>query len=189
MSETSDNDRSAPEAALSPSPGASEAPSAELRSDEFGFVDPASTDQFESIATYKEVSVEQLAAVRALLGDERRSTEFDILINTALEALRDGAMPERELVPSVEKVWPGTGINSARVANAMGAARQAGYVAPTLVRGESGWALTKEGAADVAGSRQWAQDTFETTARDVQEHLEAAGRDLDTNQAWLWTTT
>ena len=60
--------------------------------------DSADADQRESIATYKEVTVEQLAAVRALLGDERRSTEFDILINTALEALRDGALTEQELV-------------------------------------------------------------------------------------------
>ena len=148
----------------------------------------AEADKRESIATYKEVTVEQLAAVRGLLGDERRSTEFDILINTALEGLRNGALTERELVPGVQEVWPGTGINAARVATAMGAAKQAGYAAPTPVRGEPGWALTKEGAADVAVSRAWAQNAFETTVGDVQEHLEAAGRDVGNDGARLWTT-
>ena len=136
----------------------------------------------------QELAVEQLAAVRSLLGDERRSTEYDILINAALEVLRNGAQSEDELVTRIGKVWPGTGLNATRIANAMSAAQKAGLVVPTSTKGGRQWALTQSGTDDVEGSRSWAQEQLGTTVRDLQARLRDAGRDVDLVEAGRWTT-
>ena len=136
----------------------------------------------------QELAVEQLAAVRSLLGDERRSTEYDILINAALEVLRNGAQSEEELVTRIGKVWPGTGLSAARIANAMSAAQKAGLVVQASTKSGRQWALTQSGTDDVEGSRSWAQEQLGATVRDLQARLRDAGRDVDLVEAARWTT-
>ncbi len=135
----------------------------------------------------REATLEQLAAVGAVLSHDRRATEHDIVIQAALEPLREGPKSESWLVSYLQGVWPGAGVNSARLAAAMGVARQAELVVRGSHNGQVEWSLTPKAAAEVSHMRDWANDILESTARQVREQLAAAGRDVTPSEALLWT--
>jgi hypothetical protein len=61
---------------------------------------------------HEELTLEQLASVRALLNPDAAATLHDILITASLEALREGPLSEAELVNHARRLWPGTGIDA-----------------------------------------------------------------------------
>jgi hypothetical protein len=140
-----------------------------------------------NLADVHEVTLEQLAAVHALLGTERRAREYDILFSTALESLRDGPQTEAALVAAAQRVWPGAGVDEARMNQALQAARAAGYIAH-LGSASGPWTLTKRGTEEVATYRDWASDTLRRTAEDIRSRLESASRPTSPEQAELWVT-
>jgi hypothetical protein len=137
------------------------------------------------LAGVHEVTLEQLAAVHALLGTDRRAREYDILFSTALESLRDGPQTEASLVEAAQRVWPGAGVDEARMNQALQAAASAGYIAHVGSR-TGPWTLTKQGQEEVATYRDWASDTLQRTAEDLRSRLETAGRPVTPEQAKLW---
>src|ERR1035437_3629277 len=137
------------------------------------------------IESYKQITLEQLTAFKWMFSVERQATEYDIVITAALEALREGPGQESDLVTFAERIWPGAGINTVRMHSALCAARTPGYVEQV---GHGRWALTATGRADISGSKDWAQEIFSTTAHQVQEQLEAAGRKTSPEEAQTWTT-
>jgi hypothetical protein len=159
---------------------------AEVRFEDIGLeiIDAAPSEADDS---GREATLEQLAAVGAVLNHERLATEHDIVIQAALEPLRDGPKSESWLVAHLDGIWPGTAINSARLAAAMGVARQADLAYRSSRNGQVEWALTPKAAAEVGRMRDWARDILEATARQVREQLAAAGRDVTESEALLWT--
>ena len=144
-------------------------------------------EESEGTDSCREATLEQLAAVGAVLNHERLATEHDIVIQAALEPLRDGPKAEDWLVAHLEGIWPGAGINSARLAAALGVARQADLAIRSSRNGQVEWALTPKASAEVGRMRDWARDILEATARQVREQLASAGRDITESEALLWT--
>lgn len=110
-----------------------------------------------------------MAAARLLLSAERKATEYDILISTALEFLEEEPKSTAELQKAVNEVWPGCGIDEARVEAAMRVAVAAGYVVSVPDATYPAWALTKVARAELEASRNWARDTIRRTARQLRE--------------------
>lgn len=145
----------------------------------------AATPDPDPLGQVREVTIEQLAAVHALLGTDRRSREYDILFSTALESLRDGPQTEADLVAAAQRVWPGAGVDEARMNQALQAAQSAGYI--SRLGSRSGpWTLTKRGHEEVATYRDWASDTLRRTADDIRSRLATASRPTSPEQAKLW---
>lgn len=146
---------------------------------------PASAEPRNGTADVRAVTLEQLAAVHALLGTDRRAREYDILFSTALESLRNGPQDEAALVVAAQHVWPGAGVDAARMNQALQAAAAAGYIGHVGTRAGP-WTLTQRGREEVAATRDWANDTLWRTAEDVHARLEAASRPTTLEQAQLW---
>jgi hypothetical protein len=146
---------------------------------------PSVTSQAEGLADVRAITLEQLAAVHTLLGTDRRAREYDILFSTALESLRDAPQTEAALVADAQRVWPGAGIDAARMNQALQAAAAAGYIGHVGMR-TGPWTLTPRGREEVAATRDWASDTLRRTADDVRARLEAASRPTTIEQAQLW---
>ena len=147
--------------------------------------EPSAATAGDALADVRAITLEQLAAVHALLGTERRAREYDLLFSTALESLRDGPQTEAALVAAAQRVWPGAGIDAARMNQALQAAASAGYIGHLGTR-TGPWTLTQRGHEEVAATRDWASDTLRRTAEDVRARLEAASRPTTTEEAQLW---
>jgi hypothetical protein len=132
--------------------------------------------------------LQQLAAVRSLLKVEAQADRHDILIATAFEALSDGPKSEADLVTFCESVWPGAGIDSARVHVAMQVAQHASYVTQATSNGALKWALTEATLRQVFSAKDWAKEIVEGTAQQVRGELADAGRSVSAEEARLWTT-
>ncbi len=141
--------------------------------------------QPNALAEVRAVTLEQLAAVHALLGTQRRAREYDILFSTALESLRDGPQPETAMLAAAQRVWPGAGVDAARMNQALQAAASAGYIGHVGPRAGP-WTLTQRGHEEVASTQDWASDTLRRTAEEVRTRLEAASRPTTIEQAHLW---
>jgi len=137
--------------------------------------------------TVHELTLEQLASVRDLLDPARATTFHDILITTALEALASGPLTEAELVAHASRMWPGTGVDAVRINAALRVAQGADYVAQLREQGPGKWTLTKLGLSEVRAARDWAGEILEDTARQVQESLASAARNVTIEEARLWT--
>jgi len=166
----------------------SEGPPARVNEANFGLVVPSSPDAVE-IETGQRLSVQQLAAVRSLRTVEAQATRHDILITTAFEALALAPSSDRDLVTFCEGVWPGAGIDVARVDSAMRVAQHAGYVASTSAGGERRWTLTASTLREVLTSKDWAKEVFAATAEEVRNKLTEAGRTVSPEEARLWTAS
>jgi hypothetical protein len=149
---------------------------------------PAATTHGGGLGDVRAVTLEQLAAVHALLGTERRAREYDILFSTALESLRDGPQTEAALLAAAQRVWPGAGVDAARINQALQAAAAAGYIAHVGSR-TGPWTLTQRGHEEVAATRDWASDTLRRTAEDIRARLEAASRPTTIEEAQLWVAS
>jgi hypothetical protein len=130
-----------------------------------------------------QLPTQQLAAVRAVFGTDRLATECDILITTLLEALKNGDRSTDSVVDSVDRVWPGAGVNSTRVARALRIAEAAGYARE--VNG-SEWSLTSLGRAELTESRDWASDTLERTKTQLMARAAEGFRAISEEEATLW---
>jgi hypothetical protein len=156
--------------------------------DDLGLVLPFPAETTAEIEEDQLRSLQQLAAVRSLLKVEAQADRHDILITTAFEALSDGTKSEADLVSFCEGVWPGAGIDSARVHMAMQVARHASYVTHSTSNGVLMWTLTEATLREVFSAKNWAKETVESTAQQVRDELADAGRSVSAEEARLWTT-
>ena len=156
-------------------------------SDDLSLVVPFPPDTTAEIDEGRERSLQQLAAVRSLLSVEAQANRHDILITTAFEALVDGPKSETDLVTFCEGVWPGAGIDAARVDAAMRVAQHASYVTLLPINGDSKWALRESTLRDTLTAKDWAKEVFETTADQVRTELADAARNVSADEARLWT--
>ena len=168
-------------------PTGSEAVHETVEVHDLGLVVPFPPETTAEIEEGRERSLQQLAAVRSLLSVEAQANRHDILITTAFEALADAPKSEADLVTFCEGVWPGAGIDAARVNAAMRVAQHASYVTQMSINGELRWALTESTLRDVLTAKDWAKEILESTAEQVRGALADAGRNVSTDEARLWT--
>jgi hypothetical protein len=131
--------------------------------------------------------LDRLSAVHSVLGIQRQATEYDILITTVLEVVRDGPLSETELLWSVRRVWPGAGISAERLVAALRIGKKIGYFLPIESTDEPAWSLTRLGVKEVEASRDWARDIIDATARALGEKVGEAGLELSAEAARVWT--
>jgi hypothetical protein len=154
-----------------------------------GLVLPFPVDAAAEIEIGQRLSVQQLAAVRSLMAVEAQATRHDILITTAFEALAIEPTSEWDLVTFCNRVWPGAGIDAARVNVSMRVAQHAGYVTQVSDGGDAKWMLTATTMREVLTAKDWAKDVFSATAEEVRTKLAEAGRNVSTDEARLWTAS
>ncbi len=156
---------------------------------DLSLVVPYPPDTAAEIETGQRLSVQQLAAVKSLTAVEAQATRHDILITTAFEALATEPTSELDLVRFCNRVWPGAGIDEARVNVSMRVAQHAGYVAQMPTSGDVKWTLTAPTLRDVLTAKDWAKEVFTATAEDVRTKLAETGRSVSFDEARLWTAS
>jgi hypothetical protein len=123
-----------------------------------------------------------IAATYAVLSDKRAADEYDILIQTVLEAVSDRATTRDDLIGRVWSVWPGAPITVQQVDIAVAMAQQAGLAV------ESGGrlTLTMVGARDVERSRSWADRVAKETVVEIQKRASQALLLADETESTKW---
>jgi hypothetical protein len=127
-------------------------------------------------------AIDQLSAVRVVLSTERLATEYDILISTSIEALREGPKTTEQLASRIAQVWPDAATTIVQLRAALGAAEAADYVARTT----HGWALSMQGLAEAAEAREWAESAFDRTLAELRARAQKALRAVDREEGELW---
>lgn len=128
----------------------------------------------------------QLSAVRVLLERERRETEIDILLVTALEILRDGPKSTEQILEAHRNSWVGVEVPRERLVAALQAGESAGYVARTaslLGDGDDQWTTTGNGSADLERAGTWADDTVASFAHEVRRRASRVLGDITQEDA------
>lgn len=117
------------------------------------------------------ITVERLLAVQRALGPERLQTEVDILLESIVVALRNGPLPDRELVDHVRELWPGTRLSEDRVHRAATAGVKAKILAPQeSLDGEPGFQLLADADPQGEASRR-TQSILKRTRDAVAENF------------------
>lgn len=114
----------------------------------------------------------QLSAVRALLERERRETEIDILLVTALEILREGPKTTEQILKAHRESWVGVEVARERLVAALRAGEAAGYVIRTpslLDDGEDEWTTTGSGWTELERAGIWADGTVAAFRDEVRQ--------------------
>lgn len=136
------------------------------------------------------VTSERLLAVQRALDTRRIETEVDILLDSIVAALAsEGPMPETVLVDRVCEMWPGAGLQAARVVRAAKAGLAGRLLAEQrTLDGEPGYALLAS-AEPHADLRRHVDSTLERTRAGVKSRFQIElGRELSDTEAVQLTT-
>jgi hypothetical protein len=136
----------------------------------------------EKLADTNSATIEQLSAVRVVLGNARLTTEYDILISTAIEILRSGPKTQDQIATHIAQTWPEAPANLSQIRSALAAAETADYV----VRTTDGWALSMQGLAEAAEARRWAEGVYERAFEELRSRAAAWLRPVEISEAQLW---
>jgi len=129
---------------------------------------------------------EFIAAIHAVINADRILTEQELLVTTACELLVDGALDTPEIVRQVNTIWAGASIPGSHVVAALQTAVKAGLMITAQSRGGSTWSLTPAGRVGAGGARDWTDEAYARTGRQLQELATKDFRPVSDVEARLW---
>jgi len=129
---------------------------------------------------------EFITAIHAVINADRTLTEQELLITTACELLVSGALDISDIARQVNEIWAGARIPEARIRAALQTALEAGLMVSVPTDPGTTWSLTPAGRAGAGGARDWTEDAYSRTARQLQELATKDLRAISDVEARLW---
>jgi hypothetical protein len=129
---------------------------------------------------------EFIAAIHAIVNADRLLTEQELLTTTACELLVEGALGTDELTRQINEIWAGANIPQAPIESALQTAVEAGLMISTPTGSGIVWSLTPAGRAGAGGARDWTENAYARTTRQLQDLAAKDFRPVGDVEARLW---
>lgn len=113
-----------------------------------------------------------IAAAHAALDPTRRAHRANVVVESVLQVISHGPLPEHRVVQEVQRLWHASSISAPLVRTALKDAQAANLVVPQTTVLGTDWTLTDEGRRDAHEDVLWGQRVLENFEAEVRSRLE-----------------
>ena len=113
-----------------------------------------------------------IAAAHAALDPKRRAQRADILVESILQVLRKGPLPEERILQEIQRLWHTQSITAPLIRSGLVDARAANLVVPQDTLIGIDWTVTGEGLRDTQEDALWAQSVLDRFEAEVRSRIE-----------------